>query len=276
MKRILLSFLALILSFDCAFAEQLSGGISKDYGREYDITLESILKKKFGEIIEISKVFEKNDDIFYQKKYKPVYMLSHKDFYSVAPAVIKSNIEKRQIPEVYNLSFNSENGFSSLDVSLNSESLEKEVAELVYAEKNEDFEVVQQKYEELISAYPQRIELAYKYAQYLYVNKEYKTAINVLSAILKKDDSFILASYTLGNIYFDMGDYKKAVVSNLAVIKKNPYCADAYYNIASALEKMNKISLAIDYYQKCLSLNDKDSQAQKALQRLEQVTYLTY
>ena len=269
MKKILLSFLALILSFNSAFAEQLNG-------REYDITLESILKKKFGEIIEISKVFEKNDDIFYQKKYKPVYMLSHKDFYSVAPALIKSNIEKRQIPEVYNLSFKSEKGFSSLDVSLNSESLEKEVSDLVYAEKNEDFEVVQQKYEELISAYPQRIELAYKYAQYLYANKEYKTAINVLSAILKKDDSFILASYTLGNIYFDIGDYKKAIVSNLAVIKKNPYCADAYYNIASALEKMNKINLAIDYYQKCLSLNDKDMQAQKALQRLEQVTYLTY
>ena len=276
MKKILLSFLVLILSINCATAEQISGGISKDYGREYDTTLDSILKKKFGEIIEISKVFEKNDDIFYQKKYKPVYMLSHKDFYSVAPAVIKSNIEKRQIPEVYNLSFNSGNGFSQTKIDLTSTDLEKEVAQLVFAEKNEDFEVVQQKYEELISAYPQKIELAYKYAQYLYANKEYKTAINVLNAILKKDSGFILASYTLGNIYFDMGDYKKAVVSNLAVIKKNPYCADAYYNIASALEKMNKINLAIDYYQKCLSLNDKDEQAEKALQRLEQVTYLTY
>ena len=276
MKKILLLFLVLNLSINIVSATQISGGVSKDYGREYDSTLDSILKKKFGEILEIFKIFEKNDDIFYQKKYKPVYMLSHKDFYSIAPAVIKSNLEKRKIPEVYNLSFNNDSVFSQKNIDLNFTSLEKEVSELVLAEKNEEFNIVQQKYEELISEFPQKIELAYKYAQYLYQNKEYATAVNVLNAILEKDSNFVLASYTLGNVYFDMGDYKNAVRANLVVIKKNPYCADAYYNIASALEKMNKINLAIDYYQKCLSLNENDAQAQKALQRLEQVTYLTY
>ena len=273
MKKIL--SLILVLGFTCngAFATtQMQGAISRDY----DASLESILKKKFGEILEISKVFEKNDDIFYQKKYKPVYMLSHKDFYSVAPKVVKSNIEKRKVPQVYNLSFNIENASFQNDISLNNESLEKEVAELVLLEQNDDFDIVQEKYKEILSKYPQRIELSYKYAQFLYLNKKYEEAIFVLNEIVKKDDSFILASYTLGNIYFDIGDYKKAVKANIAVIKKNPYCADAFFNIASALEKMQKYNLAIDYYQKCLSLNQNDTQAQKAIQRLEQVTYITY
>ena len=277
MKKIL--SLILVLGFTCngAFATtQMQGAISRDY----DASLESILKKKFGEILEISKIFEKNDDIFYQRKYKPVYMLSHKDFYSVAPKVIKSNIEKRKVPQVYNLSFNTENKTFQNDISLNNdnlkESLEKEVADLVLLEQNDDFNIVQEKYEEILSKYPERIELSYKYAQYLYLNKKYNDAIKVLNDLIKKDANFILASYTLGNIYFDMGDYKKAVKANLTVIKKNPYCADAYFNIASALEKMQKYNLAIDYYQKCLSLNQNDTQAQKALQRLEQVTYITY
>lgn len=276
MKKILSLIFILTLSSNYSFAQQMSGSISKDYDNSYDVTFESILRKKFGEIIEFSKVFEKNDDIFYQRKYKPVYMLSHKDFYSVAPKVIKSNIEKRKIPQVYNLSFNKNNFSLEQNISLNDASLEKEVIALILSEENDDFETVKEKYEDILSKYPDRIELAYKYAQYLYSKQNYNEAINTLNNIIEKDSSFILASYTLGNIYFDMGDYKNAIHSNLAVIKKNPYCADAYFNIASALEKMHKYNLAIDYYQKCLSLNENDEQAQSAIQRLEQITYITY
>ncbi len=276
MKKILSLSLALIFSCNIVGAQQVSGGISKDYELDYAAHLDTILKKKFGEIIEFSKIFEKDDDLFYQRKYKPIYMLSHRDFYSVAPKVIKSNIEKRKVPQVYNLTFNNENTSFSSNISLNDETLEKKVVDLMVSEENDSFEIVEEKYQNILSEYPDRIELAYKYAQYLYSNKKYNDAIVVLKEIVEKDNSFILASYTLGNVYFDMGDYKNAVHANLAVIKKNPYCADAYFNIASALEKMHKYNLAIDYYQKCLSLNDKDEQAQKALQRLEQVTYITY
>lgn len=276
MKKILSLVLTLTFSCNIVAAQQISGGISKDYELDYAAHLETILKKKFGEIIEFSKIFEKDDDLFYQRKYKPVYMLSHKDFYTVAPVSIKNNIAKRKVPEVYNLSFSDENNISENKISLNDVNLEKEVIALILAEQNESFDDVQLKYEEILEKYPERIELSYKYAQFLYANKKYQDAIVVLNNIKTQDSSFILASYTLGNIYFDMGDYKNAIVSNLEVIKKNPYCADAYFNIASALEKMNKLNLAIDYYQKCLSLNENDSQAQKALERLEQVTYLTY
>lgn len=276
MKKILSSILVLIFSHSFAFAQQMSAGVSKSYELDYAAHLETLLRKKFGEIIEVSKIFEKDDDIFYQRKYKPLYMLSHKDFYTVAPAVIKSNIEKRKVPEVYNLTLNGDGKNSYSNISFSNENLEQEVADLFLIEQNEPFEIVKSKYEEILSNYPDRIELSYKYAQYLYSNKKYEEAVSVLNEILVKDESFILASYTLGNIYFDMGDYKNAILSNLVVIKKNPYCADAYFNIASALEKMKKYSLAIDYYQKCLSLNENDEQAQSALQRLEQVTYLTY
>lgn len=276
MKKILSLILVLIFANSCTLAQTVSGSVSKEYDNSYDLTFEAVLRKKFGEIIEFSKVFEKNDDVFYQRKYKPVYMLSHKDFYSVAPRVIKSNIEKRKVPQVYNLSFNKENDSLSQNISLNDASLEKEVIALMIAEDNESFDTVQEKYRNVLEKYPDRIELAYKYSQYLYLNKKYDEAITVLNEIVEKDDSFLLASYMLANIYFDKGNYKDAIHANLAVIKKNPYCADAYFNIASALEKMHKYNLAIDYYQKCLSLNAKDEQAQNALQRLEQVTYITY
>lgn len=273
MKKILSLSVAIIFSFNCAFAGQINGIVSQSY----DAGFEGILKKKFDKILEFSKIFEKNDDLFYQRKYKPVYMLSHKDFYSVAPMVVKSNIEKRKVPEVYNLSFNNEKSLPQNEISLNNAiNLEKEVTALILAEQNEDFETIKQKYEEILENYPERIELSYKYAQFLYANKKYKESITVLTNIKTQDENFILASYTLGNIYFDMGDYKNSILSNLDVVKKNPYCADAYFNIASALEKMNKHNLAVDYYQKCLSLNENDTQAQKALERLEQVTYLTY
>ena len=49
MKRILSLFLALIFSCNIVAAQQVSGGISKDYELDYAAHLETILKKKFGE-----------------------------------------------------------------------------------------------------------------------------------------------------------------------------------------------------------------------------------
>ena len=159
------------------------------------------------------------------------------------------------------------------NISFCQETLEKDIKNLESLEKTQSFDILKAKYEALVSQNPDRIELLYKYAQFLYSNEDYETAISVLNEIIEKDSSFILASYTLGNIYFDMGDYKNSIRANIAVIRHNPYCADAYFNIASALEKMHKINLAIDYYQKCLSINESDTQAQNALKRLEQLSY---
>jgi len=268
MKKNLLVITAFLLSVNSAFSLSMSGGVSQDY----DMSFESILRKKFGEIIEISKIFEKNDDVFYQKRYKPVYMLSTHEFYNILPAV-KSNIEKRRIPNTYNLSLKTGESMPENSISFSNNKTDNDILNLEIIEKNEGFEKAQEKYKELISQNPDRIELLYKYAQFLYSNKKYDDAVLVLNQIVEKDRSFVLASYTLGNIYFDMGEYKNAIKANLAVIKHNPYCADAYFNIASALEKMHRFNLAIDYYQKCLSINASDIQAQNALRRLEQLSY---
>ena len=274
MKKILSLIFILTLSSNYSFAQQMSGSISKDYDNSYDVTFESILRKKFGEIIEFSKVFEKNDDIFYQRRFKPLYMLSLHELYNKKP-LLKNNLDKRKIPNSYSLSLSGSTHFSESNIILSEQDGSLNINELSFVEKSGDFEKINAEYEATVAKNPDRIELLYKYAQFLYLNKKYLDSISVLTDITKKDDGFLLAFYTLGNIYFDMGDYKRAIKANLEVVKKNPYCADAYFNIASALEKMHKFNLAIDYYQKCLSLNANDEQAQNALQRLEQLTYLT-
>lgn len=260
--------LAFLLSGSASFAFSMQGSVSADY----DLSFDSILKHKFGELVNFSKIFEKNDDIFYQKKYRPVYMLSMSELYSVEPTM-KSNLEKRKIPNTYNLSFSNQEPSSSSKITFSNNNLDDNLLALGTLEKENNFETIQSKYIELIEKNPDRIELLYKYSQFLYKNEKYEDSIVVLQDIIEKDSSFVLASYTLGNIYFDLGEYKKAIKANISVIKKNPYCADAYFNIASALEKLHKFNLAIDYYQKCLALNANDEQAEKALQRLEQLTY---
>lgn len=271
MKKILSIIAVLLFNTTSAFALPMSGTVSADY----DLSFESIIKRKFSEIMEISKVFEKNDDFFYQRRFKPVYMLSLHELYSKKP-LLKSNVEKRKIPNTYNLSLNNDATGVQNEISFSSDNLKSNVKEVAVTEKKDEYVSSKAEYETLISQNPDRIELLYKYAQFLYFNKKYAESIIVLNNIIQKDDSFVLASYTLGNIYFDMGNYKDAIKANINVIKKNPYCADAYFNIASALEKMHKFNLAIDYYNKCLSLNENDEQAQKALQRLEQLTYISY
>ncbi len=267
MKKYLFLITVLLLTVNCALSMPMSATVSQDY----DLGFESVVKRKFSEILKFSKIFEKNDDIFYQKGYRPIYMLSIKELYYQEP-VVKSNIEKRKIPNTYNISFASNNVKSTEKVSF----IEREkfnITDIENIEKDGDFNKIQNRYRKLIVNNPERIELLYKYAQFLYKNSKYKEAIAVLNDIISKDSGFVLASYTLGNIYFDLGEYKNAIKANLAVIKRNPYCADAYYNIASALERMQKFSLAMDYYQKCLSINQNDIQAQKAIERLEQITY---
>ena len=257
MKRVLLALFTFFLLGTKVFALSMNASVSANY----DISFEKIIKNKVLQLIKISKIFEMNDDVFYRNKYTPLYLLSAKDIYTVEPK-IKQKVEKREIPDTYNLSFNNTTTNTNTIVFSPENTLPAEFEEV----KNTDLE--------LINKYPDRIELQYKYALYLYSKNLYEDAIDILVKIKQKDSNFVLASYTLGNIYFDMGEYKKSIKANMDVIKKNPYCADAYFNIASALEKLHKINLALDFYNKCLSINSNDEQAQNAIKRLEQLSYL--
>ncbi len=257
---------ALLFTVNGVFALSINASVSQDY----DLGFESVIKRKFGDIFKISKIFEKNDDLFYQKRYCPIYMLSMKDIYSMVPTVT-SNLEKRLVPNTYNLSFKQEKNIPQSNISLINSNVQSGLKKI--ETQNTAISSEHREYQELLAQNPERIEILYKYAQFLYTKRSYNDAISVLNKIIQKDDSFVLASYTLGNIYFDMGEYKNAIKANLAVIAKNPYCSDAYFNIASSLEKLQKFSLAISYYQKCLALNASDTQAQNAVKRLEQLTF---
>ena len=265
MKKTLALISVFFLTLNSAGAVSMSGSVSRDY----DMSFEAIIKKKFGEIIEMSKVFEKGDDAVYNKNYRPLYMLSMKDFYSLTP-MVKSNVDLRKVPGTYNLSLNKTNAIGQKSVSFSDKEKYNNVSTVEVKDK---FTSQKAHYQRLMAQNPDRIELMYKYAQFLYANECYDEAIALLKKVIQKDSGFVLASYTLGNIYFDIGDYKSSIKANIVVLRRNPYCADAYFNIASALEQMNKFNLAIDYYQKCLSLNANDKQAKSAIQRLSELTY---
>ena len=93
-------------------------------GSNYDMGFESIIKKKFGEIIEVSKIFERNDDVIYNKGYKPLYMLSIKELYSVVP-LVKSNISKRHVPNSYKISLQTSSATPQNNISFNKKTCSK-------------------------------------------------------------------------------------------------------------------------------------------------------
>ena len=57
-----------------------------------------------------------------------------------------------------------------------------------------------------------------------------------------------------------MEKYKEAVDEYLYTTQINPYCADAYFNIAKILELLDDRELALDYYKTAYQVNPNDTE----------------
>ena len=77
------------------------------------------------------------------------------------------------------------------------------------------------------------------------------------------------AYYNLGNLYYKKVNYYKALDCFNKAMEINPSNSDVCFNIAVTLEVLDHKTLAKKFYSKCLELNPQDSQAGKALERLE-------
>ncbi|MEI7473493.1 MAG: tetratricopeptide repeat protein [bacterium] len=124
-------------------------------------------------------------------------------------------------------------------------------------------------YQNAIKLNPNRIELLYSYSLCLYKAEQYNNAEITLNKIIFLDNNFTLAHYNLGNIYFKLDQYNKALNSFMIALKQNPYSVDTCFNLALTLECLKENTLAEKYYIKCLEINPNDNQAQAAIKRLK-------
>lgn len=123
-------------------------------------------------------------------------------------------------------------------------------------------------YENIVSQAPSRIEFLYMYSLCLFKNSDNQKAINYLNSIIRINPDFMLAHYTLGNIYFIQKDYIKALKSFKTALVLNPLSADTSYNMALTLENLGYKTLAVKFYNNCFKLNPQDKEAFEAVKRL--------
>ncbi len=65
-----------------------------------------------------------------------------------------------------------------------------------------------------------------------------------------------------------LGNFKEAAREYLATLEINPYCTDAYYNIAKMLEIYGKEDLALSYYQMAYVVSPNDLEIRNSILKL--------
>lgn len=124
-------------------------------------------------------------------------------------------------------------------------------------------------YKEISDAEPAKYEYLYSYAVCLYKNDNMDLAEKTFLKVIETKPDFMFAYYNLGNLYYKKTDYYKALDYFNKAMEINSANSDVCFNIAVTLEQLDHKTLAKKFYTKCLELNPQDSQAEKAMERLE-------
>ena len=72
---------------------------------------------------------------------------------------------------------------------------------------------------------------------------------------------FAQTGFEKGNVFYEKGNYKDAVLAYESVLNDNKHSAELYFNLANAYYKLNKVAPSIYYYEKALVLNPKDKES---------------
>ena len=95
-----------------------------------------------------------------------------------------------------------------------------------------------------------------------------KSAISTLRKAQKKNEKYDRAWYAEGKIYFDQGDYAKAIGPLNRTLELEPSASDVHYLLGQALEKVGKREAAIDSYREAIKFLPDYQEALKALEGL--------
>lgn len=246
MKKILSKLLFIFILgasgsfFSASYAIQ--GGISFECKQEIDE--ESVIYISPVNLNEIPGLYY--SDIGYFVKFRPLNMLSALEVQNRTLKDKKIRVNQTSlVPSVYNISF--ANGGS-----------------VNYKAGNEDIE-------EMVKNNPNRPEYIYAYALKLKGEKKYNAAINEIDKALKLDYNYALGHFLKADILRNMGNFKEAAKEYAITIEINPYCTDAYFNIAKMLEIYGNVDLALNYYEMAYEVSPNDLEIRNQILKLSRV-----
>ena len=228
-KRFFGLFFILFLMQAPSYAETMSGGVVFDYEKLQNPEIEKIknelpsLEKNFIELnynLNFSSNEFLNADEFRVKKQVK------------APVLYAPNLNA--VPDNYEISFSTG--------------------------KATGRNINQDEIKALLRKHPNNKDVLFAYAIQLKNENSYEEALDIANRISEADPDFILAHFLKGDILRKKGLYKEAVEEYIYTTQLNPYCADAYYNIARILELIDDKELALDYYKTAYQINPNDNE----------------
>lgn len=225
MNKKFLIFCLILLSLP-SFADTMKGGVSYDFDSSIDT------KKIQNQLPKLEKDFV---DLNYSIDFKPLNLLSEDEMVikkQPTYPIIKDG--PKYTPDNYEISLSTGRAKGNFDTSKNIELM--------------------------LRQNPNNNELLYAYAIQLKNEKQLEKALNIVNKALENNPDFALAHFLKGDILRNMEKFKEAVEEYLYTTQINPYCADAYYNIAKILELLDDRELALDYYKTAYQINPNDTE----------------
>lgn len=235
-QNIILLLIALF-TINSANAVQMSAGISYDYVKDIN---DNVIYKSSFDFVGIPNI--EYSDLGYFVKFKPINMLSSSEVFLKKRNKNHMTLGNNIAPSVYNISFSNNGEVDFDDASLD--------------------------IEKLVKKYPNRPEYIYAYAIKLKKEEKYDEAISQIDKALKFNNNYALGHFLKADILRMLGNFKEAAREYLATLQINPYCTDAYFNIAKMLEIYGKEDLALSYYQMAYVVSPNDLEIRNSILKL--------
>ncbi len=227
-KKVLLLLVFLIpLS---AFGQTINAGISVDVNKSDNQDVQNFVQK-------LPKIEKDFVDLNYSIELKNIDILSDDDFVLDVGANVPNKV---------------------LRTNYVSAPLEYEVSLGVGSVEGKDNSMNTIEY--LIQKDPNNRELLFAYSIQLKKENKLTEALQAAQKAVDIDPDYALGHFLKGDILRQMAKFKEAVDEYLYTTQINPYCADAYYNIAKILEILDDRDLAFDYYKMAYQANPNDKE----------------
>lgn len=215
------------------------------YDPEKTIMVEVVPNKT----LKTGKYWEKN--LFYNSKYRPLFMLSNKELYDLMPTENVSIVQRITTPSVYNISLKSA---SVKTISFNKPAPKQTVKQTTQTASKP----VNKQNINFASTYEQAknpdVETEKKVEAALILQKSktisnYSLAIDLLNDVTNKEPYNAYAFYLKGELFWAKKDPQNAMKNYIEALKINPTSKQCCLGIAKVLEPTNKL-LAQKYYDK--------------------------
>lgn len=116
---------------------------------------------------------------------------------------------------------------------------------------------------------PQDRALAFvKIGDYFKASKYFDKALYYYNESFSIDNSSISALNSISNLYFELGDYKSAIMAGEKAVEIEPSNVSLLFNLGTYYEEMKNFGKAKYLYDKCLALNPLFSYAKDRLEKM--------